>query len=91
MRLAHDIKPVTYMKTRAAQLLETVVRTRRPVVITQSGEPRAVLVDVDTYQQLRDGALLLKMIAQGEADARAGRLTPQDEVFRDLRSRLARK
>ena len=91
MRIAHDIKPVTYMKTRAAQLLETVVRTRRPVVITQSGEPRAVLVDVDTYQQLRDGALLLKMIAQGEADARAGRLTPQDEMFRDLRARLARK
>ena len=48
MRIAHDIKPVTYMKTRAAQLLETVARTRRPVVITQSGEPRGVLVDVDT-------------------------------------------
>ena len=91
MRLAHDIKPVTYMKTRAAQLLETVARTRRPVVITQSGEPRGVLLDVDTYQELRDGALLLKMIAQGEADARASRLTPQDEVFRDLRARPARK
>ena len=91
MRIAHDIKPVTYMKTRAAQLLDTVARTRRPVVITRSGEPRGVLVDVDTYQELRDGALLLKMIAQGEADARAGRLTPQDEVVRDLRARLARK
>lgn len=91
MRIAQDIKPVTYMKTRAAQLLETVARTRRPVVITQSGEPRGVLVDVTTYQELRDGALLLKLIAQGEADTRAGRLTPQDEVFKELRARLARK
>lgn len=91
MRIAQDIKPVTYMKTRAAQLLKTVARTRRPVVITQSGEPRGVLVDVTTYQELRDGALLLKLIAQGEADTRAGRLTPQDQVFKELRARLARK
>ena len=60
-------------------------------MITQSGEPRGVLVDVTTYQGLRDGTLLLELIAQGEADTRAGRLTSQDEVFKALRARLARK
>lgn len=91
MKLTEDIKPVTYMKSRAAELLKSVGETRRPVVITQNGEPKGVLLDVDSYQQLRDGTLLMKLAAQGEADLRAGRTVPQSEVFRCLRERLARE
>ena len=88
MRLNEDIKPVTYMKSRAAELLRTVGETRRPVVITQNGEPKGVLVDVASYQELRDAVLLMKLIGQGEADVRAGRTVPQNEVFKKLRDRL---
>ncbi len=91
MRLAEDIKPVTYMKSRAAELLKTVGETRRPVVITQNGEPKGVLLDVTSYQELRDAVLLLKLAAQGEADVRAGRTIAQAEVFQGLRDRLAEK
>jgi prevent-host-death family protein len=89
MRWKEDIKPVTYMKSRAAELLRTVHETRRPVVITQNGEPKGVLVDVASYQELRDAVLLMKLIAQGEADVRAGRTLPQAEVFQRLRGRLS--
>jgi prevent-host-death family protein len=88
MRLAEDIKPVTLMKTRAAQLLRKVEETRRPVIITQNGEPKGVLLDLTSYQELREATLLLKLIAQGEADVSAGRLTPQEEVFAAARARL---
>jgi prevent-host-death family protein len=91
MRIAEDIKPVSYMKTRAAELLRTVDETRRPVVITQKGEPKGVLLDVASYQELRDALLLMKLAAQGETDAQAGKTIPQDQVFRDLRRRLAKK
>ena len=91
MKLAEDIKPVTYMKTRAAELLRTLGETRRPVVITQNGEPKGVLLDVDSYQELRDAVLLLKLAAQGEADVREGRTVAQSQVFEDLRGRLTRK
>jgi len=91
MRIEHDVKPVTYMKTSAAELLRSVGTSRRPVVITQSGEPKGVLMDFESYQELRQATLLLRMLAEGEADARAGRTVPQGQVFRDLRSRLARK
>jgi len=91
MRLTEDIKPVTYMKSRAAELLKSVGETRRPVVITQNGEPKGVLLDVDSYQELRDGILLMKLAAQGEADVQAGKTVPQDEVFEKLRERLAQK
>ena len=89
MRLKEDIKPVTYMKSRAAELLRTVDETRRPVVITQNGEPKGVLLDVASYQELRDAVVLMKLVAQGEADVQAGRTAPQDEVFRELRGRLS--
>jgi prevent-host-death family protein len=91
VKLTEDIKPMTYMKTRAAELLREVKRSRRPVVITQNGEAQAVVLDVATYEALRDATLLLKLTAQGEADVQAGRTVPQSEVFARVRRRLSRK
>ena len=91
MRIEHDVRPVTYMKTRAAELLRSVDESRRPVVITQSGEPKAVLMDFASYQELRRATLLLRLVAQGEADVRQGRTAPQDRIFRALRAQLTRK
>jgi len=91
MRIEHEMKPVTYMKTKAAELLRSVEESRRPVIITQSGEPKGVLMDVASYQELRQATLLLRLIAQGEADVRAGRTVPQARVFKSLRARLAKK
>ena len=91
MRIEHDVKPITYLKTSAAALLRSVEENRRPVIITQSGEPRGVLMDFESYQDLRQATLLLRLLAQGEADVRGGRVIPQDRMFRELRARLARK
>ncbi|HYT31674.1 MAG TPA: type II toxin-antitoxin system Phd/YefM family antitoxin [Thermoanaerobaculia bacterium] len=88
MRVRRDIEPVTALKTGAARLLRTVNETRRPVVITQSGKPKGVLLDFESYEELREATLLLKLIAQGEADVRAGRTASQDEVFAAARARL---
>ncbi len=89
MRLQADIKPVTSLKTEAAKLLRSLSETRRPVVITQSGEPKAVLIDLESYEELREATLLLKLIAQGEREIRAGRTVSHDEVFASVRNRLS--
>lgn len=91
MRIEHDVRPVTYMKTKAAELLRSVGESRKPVVITQSGEPKGVLMDFASYQELRRATLLLRLVAQGEADGREGRTVPQERVFKSLRGRLAKK
>lgn len=88
MSVCRDIRPVTYMKTRAAELIEDVVTRRSPVVITQNGKPRAVVIDVDTYESWSKALLLLKLVAQGEADIAAGRVSSQADVFRRLRKRF---
>jgi prevent-host-death family protein len=88
MRLRNDIRPVTALKTSAAKLLRSVNETRRPLVITQSGEPKGVLLDFDTYEDLREATLLLKLIAQGEADVREHNTSSQEEAFAAARARL---
>jgi len=88
MRLKEDIKPVAYLKACAEELLEQVNESRRPVVITDNGEARAVVLDVDSYEALRDATMLLQLAAQGEADLQAGRVLPQDQALARVRSRL---
>lgn len=91
MKLREDIKPVTYMKARAEELLRDVRRSRRPVVITQHGEAQAVVLDVGTYEALRDATLLLQLTAQGEAQVQAGKTVPQGEAFARARRKIAGK
>lgn len=88
MRLKEDIKSVAYLQDRASDLLQQVNESRRPVVITENGEARAVVLDVDSYQALRDATLMLQLAAQGEADAREGRVLPQEEALARIRSRF---
>ena len=81
MSMADDIRPITYLKSRAADLLKQVNETHRPVIITQNGEPRAVLQDPQSYESMREALGLLKLISQGEEDVRKGKVRPQEEVF----------
>ena len=66
MNLPSDIKPITYLKANAADLLEQINETHRPVIITQNGEPKAVLQDPQSYQNMRNALGILKLISQGE-------------------------
>jgi prevent-host-death family protein len=88
MKISTDIKPVTYLKSRAKDMLEQVNETRRPIIITQNGEPRAVLQDTESYENMRNTIGLLKLISQGEEDIRKGQSRPQDDVFSDLEKLL---
>ena len=87
MKLIEDIKPITYMKTHSSELINTVRENRRPVVITQNGKASAVLMDIDSYEKLKESILLLKIIAQGEEEIKGGKILEQDKFF----SRLDRK
>ena len=66
MNITKDIKSVTYLKSRTADLLEQINNTHRPVIITQNGEPRAILQDPQSYERMRYTIGLLKLVSQGE-------------------------
>jgi prevent-host-death family protein len=88
INLKEDIKPISYIKTNAAEMMKYVNERKNPIVITQNGEAKAVLVDIETYQKTQDAFALLNIIRLGENDIKNGNVRPSDEVFSDLRKKL---
>ena len=91
MNISKDIKPITYLKSRAADLLKQINETHRPVVITQNGKPKAVLQDPESYENMRNAISILKLISQGEEDIKGGKSKLQEEVFADIENILKEK
>ena len=91
MKISSDIKPVSYLKSHAADILKQINETHRPVVITQNGEPKAVLQDPESYDNMRKAIGLLKLVSQGEEDIKQGNTKTQDRVFKDIEKMLAKK
>jgi prevent-host-death family protein len=91
MNISKDIKPITYLKSRAADLLKQINQTHRPVVITQNGEPKAILQDPVSYQSMRNAIGILKLISQGEKDIKNGKSKSQEEVFTVIENTLKEK
>jgi prevent-host-death family protein len=85
---ASAVKPITYMKTHSAELIAEVNKKRSPVVITQNGAPRAVVMDVQSYERIQDALMLLKLIAHSEDDFQKGRWISQARAERELRKRF---
>jgi prevent-host-death family protein len=91
MNISKDIKPITYLKSRAADLLKQINETHRPVVITQNGEPRAVLQDPESYENMRNAIGILKLICQSEEDIKEGKSKSQEKVFASIENILKEK
>jgi prevent-host-death family protein len=89
MKISTDIKPVSYLKLHSADLLNQVNETHRPVIITQNGEPRAVLQDTESYENMRAALGLLKLLTQAENDIRSGNISHQTQIFNNVEALLA--
>jgi prevent-host-death family protein len=85
------IKPISYDKANAAELISELQETREPLVITQNGEARAVMQDVASYHATQETLALLKIIALGNRDIAAGKTIASGEVFRRLRARRRKR
>ena len=79
------IKPISYIKTNAADMMNFINEKKEPLIITQNGESRAVLIDIETYQEMKDAFNLLKIIQLSETTVRQGKIKPAQKVFSDLK------
>ena len=89
MNLKDDIRPISYIKTNAAEMLKRVNDTHNPIIITQNGEAKAVLLDTDSYQSMKNSLGMLKLISQSEKDINNKEIYKQDEVFSDIEAKFA--
>jgi prevent-host-death family protein len=88
MNFRSDIKPISFIKTNAAEMLKQVNTTHNPIVITQNGEARAVLLDTESYQSMRSALGLLKILAQSENEIERNKLHEHESVFSELEHSL---
>lgn len=91
MQLHSDIKPISWLKNNAKLMVESVAETGNPMVITQNGEAKAVVMNVRDYDQMQQSLALLRMLADSSADVDAGNLRDSDDVFADIRNMIAEK
>ena len=88
IRFSTQIKPISFIKAHAAEVLDQLGHDREPIVITQNGEARAVLVDVRTYEQSQETLALLQILAHGKKQIEAGQTLPLSEAIGRLRASL---
>lgn len=89
MRYSTQIKPISYLKANAAEVLQELADQRQPMVITQNGEAKAVLQDVASYEQTQETLALLKILALGNQQLAQGRVTPIADVAKRIRAAVA--
>ena len=92
MPRASRIKPISYFKANAAEIIEELGEVGEPMIITQNGEAKAVVQDIVSYEKKEETLALLRILALANRNIEQGRYRPAKDVFADLRKRLnARK
>ena len=88
MLLSQDVKPISYLKTKTADVIKTVNDTKRTIVITQNGEAKAIIQDIKSYENLQNSLNMLKMIIQSENDIENENIASQEDMFDRLEKKL---
>jgi prevent-host-death family protein len=84
MRFSSQIKPISYLKSHTAEIVKTLSDSREPMLITQNGEAKLVVMDVKTYEEQMETFALLKTLALGRREIERGEFESVEDVFEEL-------
>ena len=85
MKLSDNIKPISYLKTHAAEVIRNLSEVNEPLIITQNGEAKLVVQDVKSYEKQQEAFALLKVLAMGNKQIEDGEFVPADEAFKAIK------
>jgi prevent-host-death family protein len=89
MKYSTQIKPISYLKANAAEIVRWLTELREPLVITQNGEAKMVIQDVASYEEDQETMALLKILALGNRQIEEGKVVPAADVIKRLREKKA--
>ncbi|CAB3706601.1 MULTISPECIES: type II toxin-antitoxin system Phd/YefM family antitoxin [Achromobacter] len=81
MKYSTQVKPISYLKSHAAEIVTTLTETREPLLITQNGEAKLVVMDVKSFEEQEQAMALLQLLAHGRREIEEGRVSPAADVF----------
>jgi prevent-host-death family protein len=88
MKLSKAVKPISYIKSHASEVVRDLKGSGDAIIITLNGEAKAVLQDIGQYEKTQESLALLKMLALGKKEAEEGKYQPMDEAFAEVRKLL---
>lgn len=89
MTLASQIKPISYLKAHASEIVRSLAKQQRPLIITQNGEAKAVVQDIASYEQTQETMALLKILSLGARQIEDGKTHHAADVIDRLRNKQA--
>ena len=89
MKYSTQIRPISYLKANAAEIVRRLTEEREPLVITQNGEAKMVIQDVASYEETQETMALLKILALGNRQIEEGKIVPAADVIKRLREKKA--
>ena len=89
MRYSSQVKPISYLKANAADVLSQLAEQREPMIITQNSEAKDVLQDVASFEETQETLAMLKILTLGNQDVAAGKVKPVADVVARLRAKRA--
>ena len=84
MKFSSQIKPISYLKSHTAEIVKDISESRQPLLITQNGEAKLVVLDVKSYEEQEETLALLKILAMGNRDIEQGKFLDVEDVFNDF-------
>lgn len=87
MKLSRQVKPISYLKAHASELVRALAKRREPLIITLNGEAKAVMQDIESYEQQQEMMALLKILALGNRQIEEGKVQTARDAFAAVRAR----
>jgi prevent-host-death family protein len=84
MKMSSGVKPISYFKAHASEVIRDVVENQRDMVITQNGEAKVILQDLRVYEQMQESLALLKILSLSTASLGKGKFRRAEEAFEEL-------
>ena len=91
MKLSSAVKPISYFKAHASEIIRQISGKRETLVITQNGEAKAVVLDIRQYEETQESLALLKILALSSQSISEGRARPAKESFRAIREQIKKE
>ncbi len=88
MKLSKAVKPISYIKSHASEVVRDLESSGEAIVITLNGEARAIIQDIRQYEKTQESLAMLKVLALARKEAEEGKLQPMDEAFDEVRKIL---
>ena len=91
MQRSTAVRPISAVKAHLEKIIRTVSEEAAPpVVITQNGKAKAVLMGIHEYERMQETLAMLKALSLSGKSSEAGKGRPAREVFTNLRGMAER-